>query len=159
MAAQSAIKFGSKRGMRGFTLTELLIVIVVFAILMGIALPNFSDFIKNQRIKDASLNIYSSLIQARSEAITRNASVTMAPVTAGNWSSGWTVTAPDGATILRRQEALPNITLTGPANIVYNGSGRLAATGSFQVTAVDSSAARCISFDLSGRPATKATTC
>lgn len=166
MAALSVMEFSVKHSARsagrmlGFTLTELLIVIAVFAILMGIALPNFSAFILNQRVKNASFDVFSSLVQSRSEAITRNASVTMAPVAAGNWNSGWTVTAPDG-TVLRSEAALPNITLTGPASVVYNGSGRLGsgAAGSFQVTSANTSTARCISVDLSGRPATKASTC
>ncbi len=144
----------------GFTLTELLLVIAVFAILMGIALPNLSTFIINQRVKNTSFEIYSSLVQTRSEAITRNASVTMAPVTVGDWTSGWSVTAPDG-TVLRNQAALPNITLTGPPDVIYNGSGRLASgvAASFELTSSSTSTARCIAIDMSGRPATKATTC
>lgn len=147
------------RAARGFTLTELMIVIGVFAILVSAALPNYNEFVRNQRVKTASFDIYSSLVQTRSEAITRNTAVTMAPVTAGSWTSGWTVAA--GGTVLRRQEPIPNITIDGPDNVIYAGSGRLsAAVGPFQLTATGSSVtSRCITIDMSGRPVTKAEAC
>jgi len=85
--------------------------------------------------------------------------VTMAPVVAGSWSSGWTVAA--GGTVLRRQDPIPNITIAGPDNVVYASSGRLsAAVGPFDLTATGSSITnRCITIDLSGRPVTKAAAC
>lgn len=147
--------------MRGFTLAELMIVVAVFAVLVGAALPSYNQFVRNMRVKNASFDVFSSLVLARSEAITRNTAVTMAPVTAGTWTNGWTVTA--GATVLRTQEAIPGITITvtGPANFVYAGTGRLSsASGTFELVATgDSTATRCITVDLSGRPVTKVTAC
>jgi type IV fimbrial biogenesis protein FimT len=149
--------------MRGFTLTELMIVVVVFSVLVAAALPSYNEFVRNQRVKNASFDVFSSLVLARSEAITRNKAVTLAPVTAGTWASGWTVTADAGATVLRTQEAIPGITITvvGPASFVYAGTGRLSsAIGTFELTAAGSSiTTRCISVDLSGRPVTKTSAC
>ena len=146
--------------MRGFTLTELMIVVTVFAVLVGAALPSYNQFVRNQRVKNASFDVFSSLVLARSEAITRNGSVTLAPVTTDNWLSGWTV-KDAGGTVLRRQEAISGITITGPTNVVYNGSGRLgSASGSFELTATGGSiTTRCITVDLSGRPVTKTAAC
>ena len=143
----------------GFTLTELMIVVAVFAMLTAAALPSYNQFVRNQRVKTASFDLFSTLIQARSEAIVRNTSVTIAP-TGGNWANGWTVTEPGGTTI-RNESAIPNITLTGPTSVVYNGSGRLtAAVTPFEMTATGSGiTARCITLDLSGRPVSKASTC
>jgi type IV fimbrial biogenesis protein FimT len=147
------------RRMRGFTLTELMIVVAVFAVLTGLALPSYNQFVRNQRVKSASFEVFSSLVQARSEAITRNVSITMAPVS-GNWANGWTVTDA-GGTVLRRQDPIAAVTLTGPASVVYNSSGRLSsASGSFGLTATGASiTSRCITVDLSGRPVTKASAC
>lgn len=144
---------------RGFTLTELMIVLAVAAVLVAAALPSYNDFVRNQRVKTASFDVFSSLIYARSEAVTRNGSVTVTP-TAGNWASGWTITE-SGGTVLRSQEALASITITGPASVVYTGTGRLsAAIGTFQLSASGSAiTTRCISIDLSGRPVTKAAAC
>jgi len=147
------------RNARGFTLTELMIVVAVFAVLVTLALPSYNQFVRNQRVKSASFDVFSSLVQARSEAITRNASITVAPVSS-NWANGWTV-KDAGGTILRQQDALVNLTLTGPASVIYNSSGRLSSTsGSFEITASGSSiTSRCITVDLSGRPVSKAAAC
>ena len=144
---------------RGFTLTELMIVVAVFAVLVTLALPSYNQFVRNQRVKTTSFELFSSLMQARSEAITRNASITMAPVS-GSWTNGWTVTDA-GGTVLRQQDAVAAVTITGPTNVVYNSSGRLgSASGSFELNATGGSITpRCITIDLSGRPVTKASTC
>lgn len=159
MQLQRRAGAGARRSMSGFTLTELMIVVAVFAVLVSAALPSYNQFVRNQRVKTASFDVFSSLVQARSDAITRNASITMTPVS-GNWASGWTVTDAS-STVLRRQDAIANITLTGPASVVYNSSGRLSsATGSFEISATGGSiTTRCITVDLSGRPVTKATAC
>ena len=101
------------RRTHGFTLPELLIVITVLAILVAAGMPSFSEFMRNQRVKTASFDLYSTLVHARSEAITRNASVTIAPVSAA-WTNGWTVTD-SGGTVIRTMGAVTSVTITGPA--------------------------------------------
>jgi len=57
---------------------------------------------------------------------------------------------------------MPNLTITGPTNLVYRGSGRLSgtATPQFGLTASGTSVvSRCINVDLSGRPVSKAAAC
>jgi type IV fimbrial biogenesis protein FimT len=149
----------ARRRLRGFTLTELMIVVTILGTLVVLALPNYTQFVRNQRVKTASFEIFSSLVQARSEAITRNASVTITPVSS-NWANGWTVTDAGGA-VLRRQDALVAVTVAGPASVVYNSSGRLgSAAGSFELNATGTGiTVRCITLDLSGRPVTKAAAC
>ncbi len=156
-----------RSGTRGFTLTELMIVVAVSAVLVAAALPSYNEFVRNQRVKTASFDLFSSLVQARSEAITRNDRVTVgqpAGTPAGTpWAtSGWTVTDAGGI-VLRRQDAITaiTITLTGPANLVYNGSGRLSTpSGSFELTGTGGGiTTRCITVDLSGRPVTKPAAC
>lgn len=150
--------------MTGFTIIELMVTLTIFAVLMAVALPAYNDFVRNQRVKTASFELFSSLVQARSEAITRNAAVTVTPASGSDWSSGWEVRT--GTTLLRKQAALANITMQGSpsavASINYNGSGRLstALPNGIQITASGTSiTTRCITIDLSGRPVTKAQAC
>ncbi len=149
------------RQLRGFTIIELMGVIGIMAILVTIAAPNFIQLLKNQRVKTASFDIFSSLVVARSEALTRNTSVTITPVSS-NWANGWQVVA--GGNVVRSQDPTPGVTITGPASITYTGTGRLSAAlaSGIELKAIGSSAgvtSRCITVDLSGRPLTKATTC
>jgi type IV fimbrial biogenesis protein FimT len=154
----------ARPGARGFTLPELLVVLVVLGVLLTLGVPSFTAFIRNQRVKTASFDLLASLTVARSEAIVKNTSVTLTP-TSGVWTSGWTITYVDagGTTVtLRSQDAIPGITINGPTSVVYRGSGRINATSApqFELTGTgDSIVPRCITVDLSGRPVSKATTC
>ena len=145
---------------RGFTLPEVLIVCAALAVLLAAGAPHLGDFVRNQRVKTASFDLFSSLVLARSEAITRNTRVTVAPA-GGAWANGWTITE-TGGEVLRRQEPVPDVTISGPATVVYVESGRLnAATWpEFQLTASGTGVVqRCIRIDLSGRPVSKAASC
>ncbi|MGE5526851.1 MAG: GspH/FimT family pseudopilin [Rhodospirillaceae bacterium] len=147
-------------GMRGFTLVEALAVMAVASILITLGVTGMRELILNQRVKTASFDIYSSLTYARSEAITRNRNVTVTP-SGGNWANGWSIADSSGTT-LRTQNAMTNITITGPASVTYNGIGRLnASVSSISITApgVTGSNQRCITIDLSGRPVVKTQAC
>lgn len=144
---------------RGFTLIELMATVTVAAILAAVAIPSFQQFILSQRIRTAAYDVSASLTLARSEAVKRNASVSVTPI-GGDWTQGWTVTS--GATVLARHEALSNLTVSGPlAGLLYNGSGRLAAVvNPFQISAAGTPAAtRCINVDLGGLPSSQAGSC
>lgn len=157
---------GSPRGARGFTLIELLLVIAIMGILMGVGLPSFRSMVINMRIKNASFDFYSSLLAARNEAMTRNTTVTVTPVS-GAFNNGWNVTAVIASvtTTLKTQDAFPaGLAFSGaPASIVYNSSGRLNAAVApitlYAAGASGGSVGRCISVDLSGRPVTAKGVC
>lgn len=57
---------------RGFTLVELLVVVVVGTALLALAIPNFTRFIVNQRLKSVNAQLVTDLQFARSEATSRN---------------------------------------------------------------------------------------
>ena len=138
----------------GFTIVELMIVLVILAILSALAAPNMMSMIRNQRVKTASFDTFAGLVLARSEAIKRNSSVTLTPANSSDWSGGWTTTDSNG-TVLARQDPLGTAAIAGPASVTFNGSGRLnAAVTPFNVSApyVDAAYYRCIKVDLSGRP-------
>ena len=137
----------------GFSLIELMIVVALVAIMAGLAAPSFRSFISGQRVKTAASDVATAAVFARSEAIKRNANVTITPVTsgAGGWKDGWSVAV--GATQLSQQQAYSGLTLSGPASaITYTGTGRLSApVTTLAITGSDGST-RCVAFDLSGMP-------
>lgn len=149
------------RAMAGFTLIEALIVVAVLGVLMSLAAPNFRDLVRSEAIKTASFDVFSSLVLTRSEAITRNATVTVTP-NGGNWAQGWEIRDTVSGTVIRKQNAFSNnVGITGPASVSYNGMGRLnTAVTAFSL--VDSGGGfntRCITVDLSGRPVVKKGAC
>lgn len=146
---------------------ELLTTMAIVAILLGIGVPSFREFISSQRVKSAASEISSMLILARSEAIKRNRDVTIDQAT-GGWQNGWTVTTitpadPPVTITLKTHEAFPS---TLPiANAVtkfgFNGEGRLTTvTNDVEFTVQSTPATRCttIGLTVSGMPTSKTKT-
>ncbi len=144
--------FARRIGDRGFTIIELVFVLAIAGILAALAAPSFSQFMDAQRAKSAATDVYVALTRARSEALRLNQNVTLAPVS-GNWASGWQVTDSAG-NVLDAHSALRNLTVTGPANVVYRSSGRLTsgADALFTITGSFSTSTQYLCLDLSGRP-------
>lgn len=145
---------------RGFTLIELLVVVTIAAVMLGLGMPSFKNFVAGQRVKTAASDFSSAAVYARSEAIKRNAEVGVLAV-AGGWKNGWSVKT--GTLTLNVQPAYPGLAMTSAVTeIVYLGSGRLkeqALASSLQVASEDGSLVRCVSFDLSGLPKSRMGNC
>ncbi|MGR6860846.1 pilus assembly FimT family protein [Aliivibrio salmonicida] len=60
---------------RGFTLLELVITIIIIAILLMTAVPNFSRLLEQQNIKRFAGELEGFLIQAKSESVLQNKSL------------------------------------------------------------------------------------
>ena len=151
---------GLRRAARGFTAIELMVVVAIIALLTAFAAPYMGQMVRKQRLRTTSFDVFSSLTLARSEAIKRNVSVTMAPV-GGDWAKGWTVTDANG-NVLRTQAAVDNLAIDGPINVVFTGTGRLnLGILPFSIDTVigSSTVYRCVSVDLSGRPVSKESAC
>ena len=77
----------------GFTLIELMITIALGAIIMGIGVPSYQDFVVKNRIQTQASEIRSSLAMARVEAIRRGLRVRVCPgqdrCVGANWHDGW----------------------------------------------------------------------
>ena len=142
-------------------MTELVVTMALAAILATVAIPSFNTLIANQRAKMYASELFATLVRTRSEAIERNASITLSPKTAG-WSTGWQILDP-GGNLLEDRGAAAGVTVAGPAGVTYRSSGRLqaGAAPTFLITATSGSTInyQCVSVDLSGRPNMKAAAC
>jgi len=182
--AKRTIKPGSRQNEGGFTLIELMITIIVLAILTTAALPAFRSFIMSQRIKTASFDLMALLTFTRSEAIKRNANVTLGSDGAAfNTGANFLVTF--GATTLKTQamasgmqiDCVNMTTRTYAAcpngGITYAANGRLTTTSGqafpsgspalelhpVNIAEIPDMYWRCITVDLSGRPNAKKGRC
>lgn len=149
--------------MGGFTMPELLAVVAIVAILASMAVPAYSSMAASLRSRSVSSELYAALSRTRSEAIKRNAEVTMVPVVAGQWQSGWSITSEPGnaARKLDGHPAVPGATVLGPASVVYlpNGRVRNGALPAFDIALSGDAMHRCVKVDLSGRPNQSKTAC
>lgn len=74
MQVVGAYKQTLKRA-KGFTLTELLVVVAVVAILVSVALPAMDDYLVNNRLAGSTEAVYSHFQLARSTALARNENI------------------------------------------------------------------------------------
>lgn len=147
----------------GFTMVEIMVVIVLLSILMGIALPAYREMIAEQKVRGAAIALHSALLLARSEAIKLNRTVTLRPAGDEDWSDGWLVENPastaDASALHRDRLDAGGVTVTtAAASVQFRAAGRLAGAGgvTFELEAVnDSERKRCVSIGLDGRPLTE----
>ncbi|MBZ2209385.1 GspH/FimT family pseudopilin [Massilia sp. R798] len=128
--------------------------IAIMGIMGAVAAPSFSDLIDAQRAKGAASDIFTSLLRTRSEAIKRNAPVTMTPAE-GGWAAGWSVAHPTNDDVLLEDRGAVNgVTVSGPDSVTFLPNGRLSGSDApaFDVAAAGADKHRCIEVDLSGRP-------
>jgi len=122
----------------GFTLVELLVVMVVGAILLAIAVPALQGLFASNQLTTITDSFATALSEARSEAAKLNISVQLTPTNGGvDWSGGWTMVvagaaAPGMPGTLRTGAPVPaGYTLKSTASfnggVTFDSTGRLAA--------------------------------
>jgi type IV fimbrial biogenesis protein FimT len=141
---------------RGFTMTELMVTVGIAAILTAVAAPPLMAMIASQRVKTATFDLYSAMSYARSEAIKRNAVVTITPRN-GAFSNGYDLVV--AGMTLRSQVGSPGISISSPAGVplAFDGYGRLTAPTRYQMEltsgSVGATPKRCLVVNASGLPA------
>ena len=122
----------------GFTLIELMITISLVAIVMGIGVPSYQDFVVKNRIQTQASEIRSTLAMARVEAIRRGLRVLVCPGQDGcaagtDWhDNGWNSFVdsnmnsrfdPDEIRLEVHTRLDGGSTLTGAANVIFRSDG------------------------------------
>lgn len=125
-------------GDRGFTLVELLIVLVLGSILALYAVPSLQQTIQKNRLDTASNQFVAMLYLARSEAVKQGTKITVTsmPTTNGvNWSQGWQLCCnPAGGPIQNGGTLANPVTNYGnSASVSFDSQGRLASPNTVPV--------------------------
>lgn len=79
------------RSVRGFTLVELLVTLAVLGVIVGMAVPSFSEMLRSNHAQLQSGLLAKTFNYARSEAIKRGSAVRVSALSNGNWHLGWRV--------------------------------------------------------------------
>jgi type IV fimbrial biogenesis protein FimT len=122
----------------GFTLIELLVVVTVAVVLISLALPDFRQSIRSNRVSTTTNEVLASLSLARTEAIKGVGVAGVCPSSDGTtcagtteWEGGWVIWRTDATaggtvqTVVRYVQAKEGSSVTGPADgVEFNVQGR-----------------------------------
>ena len=126
--------------MRGYSIVELLVVLGIFGILSGIAVPSLARTYRNYQMDDAASQVAGIVKFTRYEAIRRNTNMTSrnTQAVALGPASVWTDTAPATTTI---PPTAKQIALTTTATLVPdpNAAGLAAKVGVTALTVISPS--------------------
>lgn len=155
---------------RGFTLIEMMVALTVFAILLGVAMPSFRNAGLPSQLRAVANNVVAASQIARSEAIKRNATVTLCVSSdgkncgTGNWQQGWIVTM-GGGVPLHSEPAAPvgfRVTPAAGSNaLTFDATGLGASPDTFTVCRQTPTAGpqeRVVAITAAGRASVQTTT-
>jgi len=138
------------RWARGFTLVELVIAIALLGVLIALASPSFSLWIRSAQVRTVAETLQNGVRTAQAEALRRNRQVVFfltddepglgaeASANGSNWVIRWiplpgdtvVATAPDNEPFVQGgavADFTGGVTITGPAAICFNALGRRVA--------------------------------
>jgi type IV fimbrial biogenesis protein FimT len=156
----------SRDAASGFTLLEAMMAITVMAILMAIAVPSFRDASLSSQLRASANDLAASAYFARSEALKRNAVITLCMsgdgetcAASGGWEQGWIVLSGDpDIDPLKAQPAAPTgqrISTGGVTSLSFQPTAVGATAATFTVcraTPSVGSEERVVTIDATGRP-------
>lgn len=114
------------RSARGFTLIELMIAVIILALMIGFAMPSYSVWIQNTRVRSATESFLSGLQLARNEAVRRNSSVQFVVGAGSSWTVSCQAVTPgcDAAAVVAIQSRARNEGSSAAVTVTpINGAG------------------------------------
>ncbi|HEX6942877.1 MAG TPA: GspH/FimT family pseudopilin [Gemmatimonadaceae bacterium] len=140
-----------ERSQRGYTLTEMLIVVSVVGLLTLVAIPRFSGLVERNKLSAAREELAAAIATARAAAVQKGRTATL--FLSGNQMWVTVVTSNAGATTtivpVRSFSSLYNVSVTSTApTVTFDMRGfanpRLAATGKFVISGASKKDSVCI---------------
>ena len=118
---------------RGFTLVELLLVIILVGIVMAIASSSWFGAVESRRVDSATNQLAADLRFAHSKAINRLAPQTVT-LTSGSGSSEYTMTGVTNPIDLDEKSTEDLVEINTASTVVFNANGSATITGANPIT-------------------------
>jgi type IV fimbrial biogenesis protein FimT len=155
-----------RRRAAGFTLIEAVVVVALLGIVAAIAAPSFRSLIGTMNSKSAAFDLINDMTVARSEAIKRNDTTSLVPVS-GDWTNGWRVLDANGDVLRERAALTSSLSVSGAAvaGVTFRPNGRLSddiADGNLAwsiSSTISGVTARCVVISPTGSARSKTGTC
>lgn len=148
-----------RHNLRGFTLTELMVAMVIAGFLTAAGVPSFMTWIQNRQLSAAAGSLSAGLQLARAEAVRRNTAVQFTLTGTNNVPSDWTVGCvtpvgdldldgkPDCPATIEKgtgTEGTPNAVVNADvANVAFNGLGRLPPGNNMTINVTNTKGGAC----------------
>ncbi len=153
---------------KGFSILELMVVLLIASILLAYGIPSYRDFGLRQSVTNEANSLLADLTYARISAVKEGKSVVVLSNAGNDWSQGWNVFFDDGAVgvptysatddvMLRQTQNVSNsLTLTGDTGVVgFNNVGAASFQNVIEVTHTDTSKTVAIRVTASGMVTTR----
>lgn len=114
----------SAKKILGFTLTELMVVVAIVAIIAGIAAPSFASMIRENTARTQVNELLALTNYARSEAIKRQSNIQVAITSLG--ASGWKAQILSGTELLKEMDKSGSVVSVSAVNLGFDMRGRRA---------------------------------
>jgi type IV fimbrial biogenesis protein FimT len=150
---------------KGFTIIELMMTLVIASILASVALPSFLTTIENNQLASQSNVFVGTVAMARSESIKQGATITIISNSGTDWSDGWCLsvgTANCNGTVIQKYPPVAGqLTLSGDQSIFsFNSRGYLSsASGTLKLCKSSGKTGQQITINASGRANGQRITC
>lgn len=118
---------------KGFTLIELMIALVVAGVILGLAVPSMRTMMANSSLRSTTADLASALGAARMQALSMRTDVAVIPA-AGGWDDGWTIDypassseqdktyTPEGGVTVSREDAPGGLTFVAQGGVTGGGA-------------------------------------
>jgi len=147
----------------GLTLVELLVTMLIAGIIGSMAIPSFSNLMKQNRVTTQANEFVGSLVLARMEAIKRKVNVDVVADVNNQWDQGWRVMVNNGETLQAFSKLKGDTTLSstaGRSSFQFDPNGRVNGSDNLTLCVAGSNVkGRSISISNTGRVSTETIDC
>ena len=140
------------KNIKGFTLVELMVTVVVLAIVSTIGIPSLTGLVERNRTTAVANEVLGAIQFARSEAVRLNTTARICANTdcdTSDWTTGWVVMR-SGVTV-RVGVQNSSVSISAPQSVEFSSAGDVTSTlANIVITSSSGNVTRCISMTRSG---------